>query len=269
VEAEDSSEDISADVAETPSWIVAAERLPPEDGWAASAHADSYVVDANGRNDRCARCHSAAEWAPGPEDIPESCLTCKFDVDQPTPLIAEEEWGHISCKICHRMDDDEVEPEFAWLDIAVIDEYIDLDSTTDLCRKCHEMADIADHKPAINLADEHAELECTECHDAHAKTVTCANSDCHEDVLINADAVTGHDEEHASVSCTACHDSAGLEVGPYEDSEMWVTFTSLMLDGEESLVPHSSHSVQTQVECERCHFGANPWGLSEDVATGS
>ena len=167
------------------------------------------------------------------------------------------------------MDGDEVEPEYAWLDIAVIDEYIDVDSTTELCRKCHEMADIPDHKSAVSLGEEHTDLTCTDCHDAHARTVTCVNSDCHQDISTNAGGVEGHDVDHNSVTCAACHDAAGLEVGPDEELGLWVTFALLTREGEEKLLKHSSHAYQTQVACDRCHFSGNSWGLSEDVMTGS
>lgn len=262
-------DDGSEDSPETQAVLVVAEPLPPDDGWSMSRHSDTYVLSVDGKNDTCARCHSPVQWLPGPDDIPESCLACKFDVDVPPPMFTEEEWEHVPCKTCHRMKGDNVEEGLAWLEIPSIEEYIDVDTATELCRKCHEMSDFPDHKPAVVLSEEHADLLCTECHDAHANTVTCAKSGCHENVIIGAEPVSGHDEEHSSVSCSACHDAAGLQVGPEVDSDLWVTFTTLMLDGEESLVPHSSHAVQTQVECDRCHFGANPWGLSEDVSTGS
>ncbi len=280
-EAKDSSDDVTSDTTgdttgdntetETETQVAIPENvpLPPEEGWAMSSHADTYVISAEGKNDTCARCHSPVQWLPGPDDIPESCLACKFDVDVPPPLFSEEEWEHVPCKTCHRTKGDDVEEEIAWLEIPSIEEYVDMDSTTKLCRKCHETSDVADHKPAVALSEEHAELLCTECHDAHATTVTCANSDCHEDVLINAEAVAGHDEEHSNVSCSACHDAADLEVGPLEESDLWVTFISVPLDGEDTLLPHSSHSFQTEVACDRCHYEANPWGLSAEVDTGS
>lgn len=265
----DSSDESAETETETKVEIPEIVPLPPEEGWAMSSHADTYVISTEGKNDTCARCHSPVQWLPGPEDIPESCLACKFDVDVPPPLFSEEEWEHVPCKTCHRTDGDDVEEEIAWLEIPSIEEYIDMDSTTKLCRKCHEMSDFPDHKPAIVVSEEHADLLCTECHDAHSNIATCAKSGCHESVLIGAELVPGHDEEHTAVSCTACHDAAGLQVGPSEDSDMWVTYVSLMLDGEETLLPHSSHTVQTQVACDRCHFDANPWELSEDVASGS
>ena len=284
---EDTTEDISADDAQeaqpdsVPAQEVPAdgqqflmvgmigqtEPLSPEESWQASAHADSYVLSKEGRNDNCARCHSPAEWLPGPDDIPESCLTCKFDVDTPDPVVTEELWAHIACKTCHRMDDDEVEPEFAWLDIAVIEEYIDLDSTTELCRKCHEESDLPDHKPAIAVSEEHGDLTCTECHDVHTTVAYCSSSGCHEDILASAEVPTGHDEDHKNVSCMACHDAGDLQVGPAEDTGIWVTMTTVSSDGQESIVPHSSHSAQTEVACDRCHFVGNPWDLSDSVAT--
>jgi hypothetical protein len=227
------------------------------------------VLADSGRNDRCARCHSPAEWLPGPEDIPESCLTCKFDVDEPEPLISEEGWGHVDCRTCHRVKGDDVESDYAWLDIAVIEEYIDLDSTTDLCRKCHEEEDVLDHKPAVLLSEDHQDLSCTECHDAHQTVANCTDSDCHADIVAAAETIAGHDTDHQLVSCMACHDAAGLEVGPLEESGVWVTFTTIPAGDAQVTVPHSSHQTQIEVACDRCHYAGNAWGLSEEVTAGT
>jgi hypothetical protein len=280
-EVEDQSEPAStipesnADVVEIPAEPEALEEFPyqrfvqlePDEGWKAGPHSATYVLDGNGNNATCARCHSPVEWLPGPESIPESCMTCKFDVDEPDPLISEAAWGHVDCKTCHRVDKDDVEPDYVWLDIAVIEEYIEVDSTTDLCRKCHQVEDIPDHKPGIQLSEDHVDLTCTECHDAHQTTVSCIDSDCHSDPALTAEPIAGHDEDHQLVSCIACHDAAGLAVGPLEGEGIWVTFTTVPArDGD---VPHASHQIQTEVACDRCHFAGNPWNLSEDVQTES
>jgi hypothetical protein len=241
------------------------EPATPDEGWLSSPHADSYVKSSADRNDTCARCHSPAQWLPGPDDIPESCLACKFDVDEPEPLIAEEEWEHVPCKTCHRIKKDEVEPEAAWLDIAVIEEYVDIDSTTELCRKCHEDTEQPGHKPAFTLSDDHTDLVCTDCHDSHATVVNCTGSGCHEDILNEDAAIAGHDTDHGLVSCIACHDAADLQVGPSEDGETWLTFVTVTVDGEESTVPHSSHKTQVEVACDRCHYSGNPWDISDAV----
>jgi hypothetical protein len=241
------------------------EPVTPDEAWLSSPHADSYVKSSAERNDTCARCHSPVQWLPGPEDIPESCLTCKFDVDEPEPLISEQDWEHVPCKTCHRIKKDEVEPEAAWLDIAVIEEYIDIDSTTELCQKCHEESEQSGHKPAFTLSDDHADLECTDCHDSHATIVNCTGSGCHEDILVEDTSIAGHDADHGLVSCIACHDAAELQVGPSEDGETWQTFITVAGDGEERTVPHSSHQTQVEVACDRCHFSGNPWDLSDAV----
>jgi hypothetical protein len=238
------------------------EPVTPDEGWLASPHADSYVKSSADRNDTCARCHSPVQWLPGPDDIPESCLTCKFDVDEPEPLISEEEWEHIPCKTCPK---DEVESEAAWLDIAVIEEYIDVSSTSELCQKCHEETEQSGHKPAFTLSDDHADLVCTDCHDAHAATVNCTASGCHEDILVEDTSIAGHDADHQLVSCMACHDAEELTVGPSEAGDTWLTFITVTVDGEERTVPHSSHKTQVEVACDRCHFSGNPWDLSDAV----
>jgi hypothetical protein len=242
------------------------EPVSPEEGWQSSAHADSYVLSTAGKNDTCARCHSPVEWLPGPEDIPESCLTCKFDVDIPDPVISEEDWEHVPCKTCHKVKDGEVEPEYVWLDIAVIEEYIDVGSPSELCDKCHEVSEQPDHKPAITLSEDHVDLDCTECHDPHSTAVNCSGSDCHPDVLAADEPTAGHDEDHSIVTCLACHDADNLQIGPDEESGEWVTFIEVTRNGDGGLVPHSSHSIQLEVECERCHYTENPWDLSSDVS---
>ena len=243
------------------------EPLNPDEGWNAGPHAHTYVLDDSGNNANCARCHSPAEWFPGPDDIPESCLTCKFDVDEPEPLILEESWGQVDCKTCHKVKDDEVEPDYLWLDIAVIEEYVEVDSTTELCRKCHEDEDVLDHKPAVHLSEDHQDLSCTDCHDAHQTTVNCTNSDCHMDTLAAAGTIAGHDVDHQLVTCMACHDAEGLEVGPEDESGVWKTFTTISAGDAQSTVPHSSHKTQIEVACDRCHYANNAWDLSEDVST--
>jgi hypothetical protein len=134
-------------------------------------------------------------------------------------VIKEEEWEHIPCKVCHQVKKDEVQAEFAWLEIAAIEEYAEVASSTELCLKCHG-----------------------ECHEVLAS-------------------IPGHDEDHQAVSCMACHDADGLPVGPDEQEGIWVT--SL----EQAGAPYTSHNVQLEAPCDRCHYPGNPWGLSDSVST--
>jgi len=235
--------------------------------WEEGPHAATFVVDADGKNSSCARCHAPANWIPTMDDMPETCLTCKFEVDPPPPYIAEEEWTGVECKICHRVDKKGVvESEVAWLEIAAIDEYAEVTSPSELCEKCHTEADLPDHRP-ISVTGAMAGFSCTDCHDAHDTSATCAASGCHEGLLETEPPIEGHDEEHQAVACVACHDAGNLDVGPWEEQGIWTTFLSMATEGEASIVPFTSHNIQLEAECTRCHFADNPWGLSDTVST--
>ncbi len=245
------------------------EEAPPDNpaqieaAWSSSPHADSYVVTAEGMNSSCARCHAQVNWIPTMDEIPESCLTCKFEVDPPPPFIEESVWTHVECKVCHQMKKDEVEPGFAWLEIAPIDEYTEVASTTELCNKCHIVEGIPAHV-TIAVEGSHAGMLRTECHDAHDTQATCSTSDCHEDALSAASTTPGHDEDHKDVHCVACHAAGELTVGPVEGE--WTTLVVGEPGGEEENIPFISHNVVLEAPCERCHFNDNPWGLSVSVS---
>ena len=232
--------------------------------WASSAHADTFVTDENEHNNRCARCHSPVNWLPSMEDIPESCLSCKFELEEPPAVIAESEWEHVPCKVCHEVDNKgNVEAQYAWLEIAQLEEYEKLDTPTELCLKCHNEAELPDH-PMAPLGGAHADYECTECHDAHDAIASCAAAGCHEDVVEPATSIPGHDPDHQTVSCAACHDADGMDVGPDEETGIWVTFAVVTSsEGQTSLVPFTSHNTVLEAACDRCHYAGNPWGLAE------
>ena len=228
----------------------------PEELWLTSAHANSYVTDDSGKNMICARCHSPINWIPSLEEMPESCFVCKFEVDPPPPLVAEGVWAGVSCKVCHKVKDGEVDPQYRWLDNAPLEEYVDVESTTELCRKCHTPVDVTDHF-VFDVGGGHAGYDCTDCHDAHSTEANCSSAGCHEDVLAPANPIAGHDEAHQMVTCVACHDADNMEVGLDEEQGLWRTF------------PTISHNIITEAPCGRCHYPGNPWGLTEDVSVES
>jgi hypothetical protein len=229
--------------------------------WEGSPHADTFILDEEGNNNTCARCHAPVVWLPSMDDVPESCLVCKFELTDPPPLIPENEWVTIECNICHEVDKKgNVEPEYAWLEIAQIDEYAEVESATVLCQKCHAEVELSGHA-VPKLGGAHADYVCTDCHDAHDTQASCSTAGCHEDVLDPEKAIQGHDTDHQQVSCVACHDVGEMDVDLDEELGIWTTY---IIDsfGEGEKVPLISHNTLLQAPCERCHYADNPWNLS-------
>ena len=228
--------------------------------WQASPHADTYILDSVGNNNSCARCHGPENWMPPMEDIPESCFTCKFTVDDPPSLIPESDWVDISCWACHEEDEDgNLKPEYSYLAFAFKAEYVQVESTTELCQKCHRKNAFQKHN-GLQVGGVHADSDCTDCHDAHDASASCGSTGCHEEVS----SFVGHDGDHQKVSCEACHDGSGLDLGFQEDG-VFSTFITNEMDDEKPLVPFSSHTIVLESICDRCHFSGNPWSLLEDV----
>jgi hypothetical protein len=228
--------------------------------WQENPHADTYVLTEQGTNSACARCHSPVNWIPSMEDMPESCYSCKFTIEPPPPLIEEQNWEHIQCNVCHKVKKDEVAPEYAWLEIPPIEEYAQVSSSSELCLKCHSGAQLPGH-PAVEVAGAHADMLCTDCHDAHTAAASCGPAGCHTALDEQPGPIPGHDSDHQAVSCAACHDAGNLIVQPDEEG-YWVTF----LPGEqEAAIAFTSHNTVLEAPCERCHFRGNPWGLKETL----
>lgn len=226
--------------------------------WQGSKHAATYVLDESNANSSCARCHAPVNWLPSMDDMPESCLACKFEVDPPPPIIPENEWTHIECKVCHEYKKDDLQPEAVWLEIAAIDEYADVASVSELCNKCHQ-AELIDSHVSIEVGGDHAGYGCNDCHDPHSTQASCGSEECHPVVMDGSDAIAGHDEDHARVTCIACHDAAGMQISLDETSIIWITY---LAGSERSFI---SHITQVTVDCARCHFTDNPWELSVEV----
>jgi hypothetical protein len=227
-----------------------------DQAWQASAHASTYVLDDAGENNACARCHAPINFMPSIDEIPEACFTCKFEVRDPEPLIAEADWVNIPCYVCHEGDADDVDPGIAWLEMPLLESYAEVGSANELCLKCHGAESIPGHKFPL-LGGAHADYQCTQCHDAHGTTASCDDEACHADVIDPAVAIPGHDDDHQDLSCWACHDAGGLEVAPDQDLGYWTTVVESI-----SIV---SHDLVKEASCERCHFADNPWSLSVGV----
>ncbi len=234
--------------------------------WENGPHANTYALE-KGPNTYCAKCHAPTNWDPAATiDSPPNCVSCKFPFeDAPriaagNPLVAEVEWADIGCNVCHRVQDGVVEAEIAWLDTAT-GYYETVADATALCEKCHLDNDTLRHKRDLS-GGVHADFQCTECHDAHDTQANCM--DCHQETI--TDPLSGHSEysdAHPSLTCAACHDGVGLPAQLLENEEMWVIMRTTELMGRSSSKPYESHFIQRAVNCQRCHYAHNPWGLAE------
>lgn len=226
--------------------------------WEASPHANTYVLDDAGTNSTCARCHAPLDFVPSMDEMPDSCAACKFEVDDPPPTLAETDWQSIPCNICHEVKKGKVVAEYAWLAVPPIDEYAEVESTTELCLNCHIQVDIPGHETP-DLAIAHKEFTCTQCHDAHSTLArSCASEDCHADTINPSTVIPGHDDDHSAIPCWVCHDGSGLAAG-LDENESWIT----VLDPD--ALPFVSHNIIKETLCERCHYLGNPWNLSDEV----
>lgn len=213
-------------------------------------HASTFIVDETGQNNTCARCHAPVNWTPSMDDIPESCLTCKFEIKDPPSYIAEDQWEHIPCKVCHEEGKKgKMNPEIAWLEIAQIGEYAAVASSTEICMKCHSPIELPEHS-MIQLGSAHADYTCTQCHDPHSAQASCGASGCHDQVLDVSLGIAGHDADHTNIDCFACHDASGLDVGPDPETGVW------------TVLEYKSHQIELAAPCSKCHFEGNSWGLS-------
>jgi len=227
-----------------------------ESEWQTSPHADTFVVDEQNQNNTCARCHAPNNWAPSMQELPESCFACKFELEDPAPLIEKSAWTNVSCNVCHSVDKKgRVSPEYAWLEIAPLGEYSEVGSPDELCLKCHAPVDIPNHR-SIVVAGVHAGTQCTGCHSAHSTAATCGAAGCHDGPIAS------HDDLHPNVSCIACHDAGGMDVDRVEASGLWTTFISGTTGNGAAKIAFASHDIAREVKCSRCHFAGNAWGLT-------
>jgi predicted CXXCH cytochrome family protein len=140
------------------------------------------------------------------------------------------------------------------------------------CLSCH----VARFTSRPRFIPEHQDVnsndQCRECHadawSTHDMELQQSGDDnclgCHER-LMGLETIPpimyGHSEAHQAVNCVACHDASGLTVGPLEGMQLWMAFRTTELLGRETTTPYQSHNLQGSVDCSRCHFQGNSWGL--------
>ncbi len=149
--------------------------------WESGEHADTYVLDSDGLNNKCANCHSPFNWlATDKEDLPASCQSCvvPFSLKEPTEPVLEDAWGSVECNVCHVVEDGSAASQVSFLDMLntmpgqedesgkQIFKYASVSTNTELCEKCHMDRDTFLY--GRDLAPAHADKQCTDCHDPHS-----------------------------------------------------------------------------------------------------
>jgi hypothetical protein len=233
--------------------------------WQGSKHAATFVSGDNGVNNDCARCHSPRNFAPASmADMPATCASCKFNIPVPKP-IAQADWKSIQCDSCHKIEGGAAAPKAVWLNALVAEydstkePYESVSNNTELCGKCHRDAPGFSYKIDMG-ASGHKSMQCTTCHDPHSLNSSCSAGTCHASVL--KEAKIGHDAAHTSVQCWACHDASGLKVDKPAGQNVLTTFRATDARGKAVATPYMSHNLQRKVDCARCHYAGNPWGLA-------
>jgi len=190
----------------------------------------------------------------------------------------------VNCEDCHRTENGVVLKEVSWRNQQT-GQYEAVSGSNALCSQCHT---------EISAGHVHMAFSCIDCHDPHKVEVSCTDSGCHTDIPTvffelpatptgghpnsgssfcggtNCHSVatavaettgTAHGPEHAHVTCEACHDASQLQVGPSPEDGYWVLWQEVETNGSIFTEPLHSHDIQFVVDCARCHFENNPWGL--------
>jgi hypothetical protein len=221
-------------------------------------------------------------------------------VAEGNPLVPEKDWVNIDCAVCHQAENEAFDPQVTWLN-PITGYHETISNSTALCEKCHRdtKSGLKHTRELGNGA--HANFVCIDCHDPHSTKASCTQAGCHHitvtnnecdqchpDALgshtmeqlhsgghdcmgchgdlvglpMNGSQIFAHNAVHLSkVLCIACHDASGLEVKPLEQDGLWVTWRTTEGPLGETTEVYQSHTLQKEVDCKRCHYESNPWGL--------
>ena len=233
---------------------LAAELQKAKVEWAQTAHAETFDAG-QGANTTCARCKSPMNWdpqAPAAEQALD-CGACKRVPGAPRPdleggvPIAQNEWKNIGCAVCHEPVGNSYYPAVAFWN-QELGRYEPIENANELCAKCHEGQHGFEVMAEQTASPAHKGWTCTRCHGAHGTPSACAS--CHNPATGSGAA---EHARHPNVNCTACHDAGGLSI--------WYNATLGTRHYQEyvpirfahALESWTSHNIQKQVWCGRCH----------------
>lgn len=141
---------------------------------------------------------------------------------------------------------------------------------------CHEdvISVMAINNPVHLGVSENA--KCLECHtqgmDEHTMYVKEQGSDdclnCHLNLIEFLDEPSvkvGHTIYHRIVSCSACHDATGAALEQSINTDQWTAIRQVEVLGRTKRVEITSHNLEREVDCIRCHFDGNSEELPVDI----
>jgi hypothetical protein len=222
--------------------------------WERSGHAETFD-DGMGADTTCARCKSPLNWDPEhpAAEAALDCAACKRTPGEARPVlaggavVAEEDWLHIGCPVCHEPvgDSFRITPAF-WNQAA--ETYEAVDSAKELCGHCHEGRHGFEVIEEMASDRAHSGMGCLECHDPHGDQIMC--EDCHDPLEGPGAEVHAN---HPAVRCSGCHDRGGLSLWRERnpDSEFYGEVITIRF--AHTLTSWPSHNLQTTVACGTCH----------------
>jgi len=223
--------------------------------WEITGHSDTYD-NGLGADTTCARCKSPLNWDPSQDLAAQAaldCGSCKRTPGAPRPALAEgvpvpeDEWESVTCAVCHVPVGDTFEKTISFWN-QELGLYEPIESTSELCAKCHEGQHGFEVVEEQLESDAHSGWECTACHGNHGMPASC--TDCH-----NPTVGSGAPEHarHPSVNCTGCHDQGRLSVwqDPEESSRHFGEYITRRF--AHTLTSWPSHDLSRDVDCVRCH----------------
>lgn len=232
--------------------------------WENSIHANTYALE-KGPNTYCAKCHSPFNWDPAAViDSPPNCVSCKFAFEPEmrqavgNPAVSEEEWQHIGCAMCHRMENGVAEPKPVWFD-ARTGFYETISSSTELCSKCHLDNETLRH--ARHLGEyAHRDFNCTDCHDAHSLSAGCSDGGCHTNIYFPHPGIRSEHRVQTDASeCSECHNSvADIHMNILEETPVnCMDCHGNIIGGHVSRAMVLGHGeAHEKVSCVACHDAA-------------
>lgn len=223
--------------------------------WELTEHANSYD-DGFGADTTCARCKSPMNWDPAAPaaEAALDCASCKRVPGEERPIlegsvpVAEEDWQHIGCPICHEPVGESYYVAASFWNQAT-GEYEPVERVADLCAHCHEGQHGFMVSEEVAADSAHPNWDCLDCHGPHGDSITC--EDCHDP--FTGEGAVDHVSHYTTVQCAACHDQGGLALWQDRDAGSAYEGTVVTIRFAHTLTSWPSHNLQTEVDCRRCH----------------